>query len=79
MAARVARIIRMGKLGGYAALLNGVFLEVEGRMLWPSASALIMDARRIGVETSTHVIDTHSVSEASAPVEQSWTERRWAA
>ncbi|MGF7173290.1 hypothetical protein [Azospirillum doebereinerae] len=61
MAARVARIVCMGKLGGYSALLGGRMLEVDGRMLWPSAAALIMDAHRIGVEVSTHVIDTRTI------------------
>lgn len=61
MAARVARIICMGKLGGYTARLDGALLEVDGRALWPSAPALIMDLRRLGVEASTHIIDTRSV------------------
>ncbi|SMH58515.1 hypothetical protein [Azospirillum agricola] len=89
MAVRIARIIHMGKVGGYAARIDGALLEVDGRMLWPSSAALIMDARRIGVEVSTHVIDTSSIiGDEARPdfqpmgtprAESQWTEFRRAA
>ncbi len=69
MASPIARIVCMGKLGGYSALLDGRLLEVDGRALWPSSAALIMDLRRVGVECSSHVIDTRSVIETVAAAE----------
>lgn len=60
MAKRIARIICMGRLGGYTALLGGALLEVDRRMLWSSAEALMADARRIGVEISNLTIDTRT-------------------
>ncbi|PWC86327.1 hypothetical protein TSH100_13375 [Azospirillum sp. TSH100] len=50
----------MGKLGGYAALLDGKLLELEGRFLWPSASAVGEAARRAGIVPSDMIIDTRS-------------------
>ena len=60
MVSRMARIVHMGKLGGYAALLGGALVELEGRLLWPSAEALGDAMRRAGVQPSTLVIDTRS-------------------
>jgi hypothetical protein len=62
MTTRIARIVRMGKLGGYAALLGGALLEIDGHMLWPSVEAVIADVQRHGVETSRAMIDTRSVT-----------------
>ena len=60
MVSRMARIVHMGKLGGYAALLDGALLELDGRLLWPSAGALSEAVRRTGVEPSDLIVDTRS-------------------
>jgi len=62
MTTRIARIVRMGKLGGYAALLGGALLEIDGHMLWPSLDAVMADVQRLGIETAGAVIDTRSVT-----------------
>ena len=61
MAERIARIVCMGTVGGFSALLDGAMLDVDGVMLWPTAAALMTDARRLGIATSSLVIDTRSV------------------
>lgn len=72
MASRMARIVHMGKFGGYVALLDGTLLELDGRMLWPSAEALTVAARRAGIMPSDIIADTQSpvsaASEAAAAV-----------
>lgn len=70
MASRMARIVRMGKLGGYAALLDGKLLELESRFLWPSAAAVSDAVRRAGITPSDMILDTRSpepVATVSAP------------
>ncbi len=62
MTTRIARIVRMGKLGGYAALLGGALLEIDGHMLWPSLEAVLAEVHRLGIETASAVIDTRSVT-----------------
>lgn len=62
MTSRIARIVRMGKLGGYAALLGGALLEIDGHMMWPSLEAVVADVQRLGVQTAGGVIDTRSVT-----------------
>lgn len=60
MVSRMARIVHMGKLGGYAALLDGALLEPDGRILWPSVSALTEALRRAGITPSDMILDTRS-------------------
>lgn len=60
MVTRMARIVHMGKLGGYAALLGGAMLELEGRLLWPSERTLGEALRRAGVQSSDLILDTRS-------------------
>ena len=60
MVSRMARIVHMGKLGGYSALLNGAMLELEGRLLWPSGRALKDAMHRAGIQPSEMIIDTCS-------------------
>ncbi|MBF5094390.1 hypothetical protein F1643_07730 [Azospirillum sp. INR13] len=60
MVSRMARIVHMGKLGGYAALLEGALLELDGRLLWPSAGALSEAMRRAGIQPSDLILDTRS-------------------
>lgn len=60
MVSRMARIVHMGKLGGYAALLDGALLELDGRLLWPSAGALSEAIRRAGIQLSDLILDTRS-------------------
>lgn len=67
MVSRMARIVHMGKLGGYAALLGGALLELDGRLLWPSAGALTEAIRRAGIQPSDLILDTRSPS-GVAPV-----------
>lgn len=62
MTTRITRIVRMGKLGGYAALRGGALLEIDGHMLWPSLDAVMADVQRLGIETAGAVIDTRSVT-----------------
>ncbi len=62
MTTQIARIVRMGKLGGYAALLGGALLEIDGHMLWPSLEAALAEVHRLGIETASAVIDTRSVT-----------------
>lgn len=50
----------MGKLGGYVALLDGALLELESRILWPSASALMEALRRVGITPCDMILDTRS-------------------
>ena len=50
----------MGKLGGFAALLDGRLLELEGRFLWPSVSAIGEAVRRAGMVSSDMILDTRS-------------------
>ncbi|MBP2299206.1 hypothetical protein [Azospirillum picis] len=66
MTSRMARIVHMGKLGGYAALLDGALIEIAGRMVWASADALADAARCGGIALSDLVIDT-SDRAAAAP------------
>nr|WP_222530455.1 hypothetical protein [Azospirillum sp. 412522] len=70
MASRMARIVHMGKLGGFAALLDGRMLELEGRILWPSATALNEALRRAGIASSDLILDTRSTTsiKTAAPV-----------
>lgn len=67
MASRMARIVQLGKLGGYAALLDGKLLELEGRFLWPSAAAVSDAVRRVGITPSDMILDTRS-PEPAGPV-----------
>ena len=60
MVSRMARIVHMGKLGGYAALLDGTLLELDSRILWPSVSALTEALRRAGITPSDMILDTRS-------------------
>lgn len=60
MVSRMARIVHMGKLGGYAALLEGTLLELDGRLLWPSTGALSEAMRRAGIQPSDLILDTRS-------------------
>lgn len=60
MVSRMARIVHMGKLGGYSGLLNGAMLELEGRLLWPSEESLKEAMRRAGIQPSELIIDTRS-------------------
>lgn len=70
MASRMARIVHMGKLGGYAALLDGALLQLDGCLLWPSASALTEALRQAGITPSDLILDTRSPTGArpAAPV-----------
>ncbi|WP_148219459.1 hypothetical protein [Azospirillum sp. B510] len=56
----MARVVHMGKLGGHAALLGGALLELEGRILWSSASGLTEALVRAGIASSSLIIDTRS-------------------
>ncbi|WP_452031031.1 hypothetical protein [Azospirillum palustre] len=67
MASRMARIVHMGKLGGFAALLDGRMLELEGCFLWPSAAALSGAARRAGIALSDLILDTRSTTGPAGP------------
>lgn len=67
MVSYMARIVHMGKLGGYAALLGGAMLELEGRLLWPSERTLGEALRRAGVQSSDLILDTRSTT-AGMPV-----------
>ncbi|WP_376960822.1 hypothetical protein ABNQ39_22775 [Azospirillum sp. A26] len=67
MASRMARIVHMGKLGGFAALLDGRMLELEGCFLWPSATALSDAARRAGIALSDLILDTRSTTGPAGP------------
>lgn len=66
MVSRMARIVHMGKLGGYAALLDGKLLEL-GRFLWPSVSAVGEAVRRAGIVPSDMIVDTR-LPDAARPV-----------
>lgn len=55
---RLARLIHMASVGGYIAVRNDTLVELDGRMVWPTAESLIRDAAAAGVPVSTHVIDT---------------------
>ena len=55
---RLARLIRMASVGGYMAVHNDTLVELCGRMIWPTAEALIRDAEAAGIPVSTLVIDT---------------------
>jgi len=68
MASRMARIVHMGKLGGFAALLDGRMLELESCFLWPSASALSGAAQRAGIALSDLILDTRSTTEPAGMV-----------
>ncbi|WP_434622509.1 hypothetical protein [Azospirillum sp. B2RO_4] len=56
----MARIVHMGKLGGYAALLDGALLELDSRILWPSVPALTEALRQAGITPSDLILDTRS-------------------
>lgn len=58
---RLARLIRMASVGGYMAVRNDTLVELGGRMIWPTAEALIRDAEAAGIPVSTLVIDTSHV------------------
>lgn len=60
MVSRMARIVHMGKLGGYAALLDGTLLELDSRILWPTVSALTEALRQAGITPSDMILDTRS-------------------
>ncbi|MFD1627891.1 hypothetical protein [Azospirillum griseum] len=62
MTTRMARVVRMGKLGGYAVLLGGAMLEIDGRMLWPSMDAVMEMVGRHGMTVASWVIDTGTVT-----------------
>lgn len=68
MASRMARIVHMGKLGGFAALLDGRMLELEGCFLWPSAPALSDAAQRAGIALSDLILDTRSTTAPVMPI-----------
>ncbi|TWA71368.1 hypothetical protein FBZ82_103343 [Azospirillum brasilense] len=57
-AARLARLIFMASVGGYMAVHEDTLMQLNGRMVWPSADALIRDAAAAGVPVSSHVINT---------------------
>ncbi len=62
MTTRMARIVRMGKLGGYAVLLGGAMQEIDGRMLWPSMEAVRERLARHSMTVASWVIDTGTVT-----------------
>ncbi|PWC33004.1 hypothetical protein TSO352_20815 [Azospirillum sp. TSO35-2] len=68
----MVRIVHMGKLGGYAALLGGALLELDGRILWPSVKTLTDAAQRAGIGVCDQILDTRSVTDgattAAAPL-----------
>ena len=55
---RLARVIYMASVGGYMAVHHGRLVEVNGRMIWPTAESLAADARTLGIVASTMVINT---------------------
>ncbi|WP_211109108.1 hypothetical protein [Azospirillum tabaci] len=55
---RLARLIYMASVGGYMAVRGDTLVQLDGRMLWPTADALIRDAAAAGVPVSSHVINT---------------------
>lgn len=55
---RLARLIYMASVGGYVAMREGTLVQLDGRMVWPTADALIRDAAAAGVPVSSHVINT---------------------
>ncbi|AIB10758.1 hypothetical protein ABAZ39_01725 [Azospirillum argentinense] len=55
---RLARLIYMASVGGYMAVREDSLVELGGRMVWPTADALIRDAAAAGVPVSSHVINT---------------------
>ncbi|GAA4248729.1 hypothetical protein GBZ26_08745 [Azospirillum formosense] len=55
---RLARLIYMASVGGYMAVREGTLVQLNGRMVWPTADALIRDAAAAGVPVSSHVINT---------------------
>lgn len=57
-AERLARVIFMASVGGYMAVHHGQLVEVDGRMIWPSAASLAADALTRGIVASTMVINT---------------------
>ncbi|WP_353857979.1 hypothetical protein [Azospirillum formosense] len=57
-AARLARLIFMASVGGYMAVREDTLVQLNGRMVWPTADALIRDAEAAGVPVSSHVINT---------------------
>ncbi|AWJ84416.1 hypothetical protein TSH58p_13265 [Azospirillum sp. TSH58] len=56
--ARLARLIFMASVGGYMAVHEDTLVQLDGRMVWPTADALIRDAAAAGVQVSSHVINT---------------------
>ncbi|MFC5355998.1 hypothetical protein [Azospirillum himalayense] len=55
---RLARLIYMASVGGYMAVRENTLVQLDGRMVWPTADALIRDAAAAGVPVSSHVINT---------------------
>lgn len=55
---RLARLIYMASVGGYMAVREDTLMQLGGRMVWPTADALIRDAAAAGVPVSSHVINT---------------------
>ncbi|NUB08770.1 hypothetical protein FW320_21630 [Azospirillum sp. Vi22] len=55
---RLARLIYMASVGGYMAVREDTLVQLDGRMVWPTADALIRDAAAAGVPVSSHVINT---------------------
>ncbi|WP_175426402.1 hypothetical protein [Azospirillum brasilense] len=55
---RLARLIFMASVGGYMAVHEDTLMQLDGRMVWPTADALIRDAAAAGVPVSSHVINT---------------------
>ncbi|MBP2293058.1 hypothetical protein [Azospirillum rugosum] len=55
---RLARVIYMASVGGYMAVHHGRFVEVNGRMIWPTPESLTADALTRGIVASTMVINT---------------------
>ncbi|MDQ2104298.1 hypothetical protein [Azospirillum isscasi] len=55
---RLARLVHMASVGGYVAVLNGSLVELDGRMVWPTAEALLRDAAAADMAVSTLIIDT---------------------
>lgn len=55
---RLARVIYMASVGGYMAVHHERLVEVNGRMIWPSAESLAADAPSVGIVASTLVINT---------------------
>lgn len=61
MSSHMARIVRLGSVGGFAALFRGDLLEVRERTHWWSSEQLLADAVSLGIEVSPYIMDTTHV------------------